>query len=198
MTNIKLAGRLSLAYDVLRQAIKACPVDILPDSHKKVLDPGYKTDTLYRLKGTGERMARLQEMIDLGAELLIIVESRADILKRHGIAILKRFIPEQAYYDFGKKLWTVKDNKDIAANSMQSAYDPDVTYRNKSGKRHVGAVTNISVTCADENPVQVITDYTVDKNIKGDSEMLEERLKCIKERTNLTDLNIDGGFWRKH
>lgn len=195
MSNIKLAGRLSLAYDVLTQAIKICPPDVLLDSHKTVLDPGYKTDTLYRLRGTGERMTRLQEMIDLGAKLLAVVESCPDVLQLDGIAILQRFIREQAYYDYGKKLWTVKDNKDIAADSLQSAYDPDATYRNKSGKRHVGTVTNICETCADENPIQIVTDYTVEKNVKGDSEMLKERLQGIKERTELTDLNVDGGFF---
>lgn len=195
MTNIKLAGRVSLAFDVLRQAIKACPVDIIPDSHKKVLDPEYKTDTLYRLKGNGERMVRLQEMINLGTELLALVESRPDILQLYGISILKRFISEQAYYDFGKNSWIVKDNKDIAANSLQSAYDPDATYRKKSGKRHVGDVANICETCADENPVQMITDYCVEQNIKGDSEMLEERLESIKERTDVSDINIDGAYF---
>jgi len=34
MTNIKLAGWLSLAYDVLSQAVKACPPELLTDSLK--------------------------------------------------------------------------------------------------------------------------------------------------------------------
>jgi len=32
MSNIKLAGRLSLAYDVLLQALRACPEEILPNN----------------------------------------------------------------------------------------------------------------------------------------------------------------------
>ncbi len=48
MTNIKLAGRLSLAYDVLSQALAACPPELLTDSLKHVLEPEYKTKVLYR------------------------------------------------------------------------------------------------------------------------------------------------------
>jgi len=195
MTNIKLGGRLSLAYDVLEQAIKACPEDMLTDSYKNVLDPKYRTNALYHTKGNEARMQRLQEMINLGAELLDLVESRPDICEKRGIEILRRFISEQAYFESGKKAWIIKDNKDIAANSLQSAYDEDVTYRKKAGKGHVGLVANLSETCAEENPVQLITDYAVEKNIIGDTEMLEERIEEIKERTGLTDLNVDGGYF---
>jgi hypothetical protein len=50
MSNIKKAGRMSLAYDVLTQAVKAIPKDKLTDSLSKVLEPSFKTDILYRSK----------------------------------------------------------------------------------------------------------------------------------------------------
>ena len=193
MTNIKLGGRLSLAYDVLVQAIKACPDDVLTDAHKNVLNPKYRTDALYRTRGKEARMQRLQEMVNLGAELLELVKSRPEVCDNRGIRILHRFISEQAYFEISKKMWVVKDNKDITADSLQSAYDEDSTYRSKAGKGHVCFVVNLSETCAEENPVQVITDYTVKKNITGDTEMLDERIEEIKERTRLTHLYVDGG-----
>ena len=194
MTNIKNAGRLSLAYDVLVQAIKACPPEILTDALKRVPEPEYKTNTLYRSKGS-EAKKRLQEIIDLGNELLSIIESRSDILQLNAIAILQRFICEQADFDQEKKTWVAKENKEIAPTSLQSAYDPDVTYRKKSGKGHTGLVVNIAETCADENPVQIITDYTVEKNTVSDTEMMEKRLPEIQKRTELTDLYTDGGYF---
>ncbi|MFZ3130141.1 MAG: hypothetical protein WA125_03325 [Desulfosporosinus sp.] len=39
MSNIKRAGRLALAYDVLLQGIKACPLEILSSEFKEVLEP---------------------------------------------------------------------------------------------------------------------------------------------------------------
>ncbi|GAB6273961.1 MAG: hypothetical protein STSR0004_08240 [Peptococcaceae bacterium] len=62
MTNIKLAGRLFLAYDVLTQALAACPPEILTNELKNVLEPEYKTKTLYRSKGS-EAKKRIQEII---------------------------------------------------------------------------------------------------------------------------------------
>ena len=76
MSNIKLAGRLSLAYDVLLQAIKACPEDILPDNLKEVLKPEFKTDLLYRSRSS-QVPGRLQEMLGLSAALLELVEGKS-------------------------------------------------------------------------------------------------------------------------
>lgn len=70
--------------------------------------------------------------------------------------------------------WVAKENKEIRASSLQSAYDPDATYRKKGNKDHVGYVVNIAETCSQENPVQLITDYTLEKNSKSDAvEMLK-------------------------
>jgi len=38
LSNIKRAGRLSVAFDVLEQAVKTCPKDLLPESLKQILD----------------------------------------------------------------------------------------------------------------------------------------------------------------
>lgn len=194
MTNIKLAGRLSLAYDVLSQAVKACPPELLTESLKQVLEPEYKTKVLYRTKGS-EAQKRIQEMIGLGIELIAIIEPHSNIRELNAMAILQRFINEQATFDSEKNTWQAKANKDIEADSLQSAYDPDVTYRKKASKGHVGLVLNIAETCADENPVQIITDYTVEKNRVGDAEILEKRIPEIQNKMDVTDVFVDGGYF---
>jgi len=194
MTNIKLAGRLSLAYDVLSQAVNACPPELLTDALKHVLESEYKTRVLYRSRGS-EAQKRIQELIDLVSELVFIAEPNPSLRRLNAMAILRRFINEQATFDSEKKLWKAKANKDIAADSLQSAYDSDVTYRKKASKGHVGLVLNIAETCADENPVQIITDYAVEKNRVGDAEMLEKRIPEIKNKMNVTDFYVDGGYF---
>ncbi|MBS4025298.1 MAG: transposase [Clostridia bacterium] len=62
MTNIKLAGRLSLAYDVLAHAVKACPPEILTNTLKNVLETEFKTKALYKSKGS-EAQKRIQEIL---------------------------------------------------------------------------------------------------------------------------------------
>ena len=63
MSNIKLAGRLSLAHDVLVQALKECQQE-LPEQLKEVLKPEFKTNLLYKTR-SGQVSGRLQEMFDL-------------------------------------------------------------------------------------------------------------------------------------
>lgn len=102
-------------------------------------------------------------MIDLGSKLLTLIKTNPELSELNDIAVLQRFIKEQAVFNEEKQTWEAKANKDIAADSVQSAHDPDVTYRKKGAKKHVGLVLNLTETCADENPAQIITDYTVQK-----------------------------------
>ncbi len=138
MPNIKVAGRLSIAYDVLRQAISDCPLEILPQDIQDVLKPEYNTET---------------------------------------------------------KTWVAKPNKDIQATSLQSAYDPDATFRNKAGKIHSGYVLNLAETCNDDNPVQLITDYSLEDNGAYDAHILHKRLTVMKElNPELKDVYVDGAY----
>ncbi|HVJ49816.1 radical SAM protein, partial [Desulfitobacterium sp.] len=54
-----------------------------------------------------------------------------------------------------------KENKDIAASSLQSAFDTEATYRKKAGKNHVGFAVNLAETCSDNNPVHTYSEPTI-------------------------------------
>ncbi|TEB08537.1 hypothetical protein Psch_02101 [Pelotomaculum schinkii] len=58
-------------------------------------------------------------------------------------------------------------------------------------------MANLAETCSDDNPVQLITDYTLEQNTKSDVEMLKERLPVISEKTDLAELYTDGGITAK-
>jgi hypothetical protein len=191
--NIKRAGRLSLAFDVLEQAIKVIPAEMRTERLNKVLEPGFKTDLLFRTKGP-EVKNRLQELLDLIHELLKIADHPA-LKELNGVKVARRFLREQAEYDYQEDAYSAKSNKNIAPTSLQSAYDQDATYRKKGNKQAVGYVENITETCGDENKVQFVTDYTLNPNVKSDVEMLEDRLPEIKERTGVEDIYADGGYY---
>lgn len=53
----------------------------------------------------------------------------------------------------------------------------------------------IAETCAQENPVQLITDYKVEANIKSDVEIIKDRLPAIQKNTGCKELYVDGGFY---
>ena len=193
MSNIKLAGRLSLAYDVLVNGIKALPENLLNDALKIFLQPDYKTQFLYKLKGK-DTPSRIQSLIEYCSEAIQLVQGQPDLKASSEIQLMVRFLREQATFNEERNLWTAKDNREISPKSLQSAYDPDATYRSKNGKKHVGYVLNLAETCADENPVQIVTQYDLAPNTTSDIELLQKALPNLKEK-GTKDLYTDGGYY---
>ncbi len=194
MPNIRRAGRLALAFDVLKQAVRVCPPEILPESLRQVLEPAFKTEVLYRSRAS-EAKNKLQYLLELQQQLLDVVASFPEVAELPLVKLVRRFLAEQTVFDPVLKKRVAKKGQEISPDSLQSAYDPDATFRRKGNKDRVGYTYTLTETCADENPVQFVTDYTLTKNVKTDPETLEERLSMNKERTGLTDLYQDGGFY---
>jgi hypothetical protein len=194
MSNIKKAGRMSLAYDVLTQAVKAIPKDKLTDSLSKVLEPSFKTDILYRSKQQ-DGDSKLSLLLNLCKEALDILEQQPGMLESDEVRITKRFLNEQSITaDDSEKKLVPKSKKDISPDSLQSAFDEDATFRRKGNVAQSGYVLEISETCSKDNDFQLITDYAVEANTVSDVEILTGRIKEIHENTNCTDMYVDGGF----
>jgi len=191
--NIKSAGRLSLAYDFLEKAAKAIPQKYLNKSLKEVLEPSFKTKLLFKTQAS-KINEKLETVLKLCTEAYDLANEK-QLTSTEEIKLLERFLNEQAQYDTEKKVWVPKDNKEISAASMQSAYDTDATFRNKSGNKSQGYVLNLAETCSKDNPVQLVTDYELDVNIKSDTELAQRRLDPIKQNTDVTDLYVDGGYY---
>lgn len=193
MSNIKKCGRLSLAYDVLVKAVKGIPKERLSDSLSKVLEPDFKTETLYRTKSQGSD-SKLTLLLNLLREAITILKAHPDTMESEEVRIAERFLNEQSTTDIENGKLTPKPNKEISSGSLQSAYDEDATYRKKGNVSQSGYVLEISETCDSENPFQLITDYTVEPNNTSDVEILQGRLEKIRENTRCTDMYVDGGF----
>ncbi len=194
MSNIRRAGRLALSFDVLKQALKACPVDLLTPELLEVLEPSFKNNLLYKVKSR-EVPSRLQEMLGLCATLLNIVAQHEKLQEEREIKVLARFFAEQAEYDEESSSWKAKEHeKGTTSHHLRSAYDEDATCRVKGDKVYVGYVANITETCADENPVQIVTDYIVEPNTASDTTMAKEALPHLTEQHGLEDLYVDGGY----
>jgi hypothetical protein len=193
MSNIKKSGRMSLAYDVLVQAVKAIPQEKRTDALRKVLEPNFKTDVLYRTrKQDGD--SKLTQLLNLCSEALQILEVQPDMLDSEVVQITRRFLAEQSISDEQSEKLIPKPNKEISPDSLQSAYDTDATFRKKGTVSQSGYVLEISETCSKENDVQFITDYAVEPNTVSDVEILTGRMEEIHKNTNCTDMYVDGGF----
>lgn len=191
MSNIKKAGRLALAFDVLCRAVKAIPENGRTESLQKVLEPEFKTDTLYRAKPS-ENESRLDLLLNLCLEAYEILKATSGVSEE--LRIVKRFLSEQANLNHETGRLKSKDNKHISTDSLQSAFDEDATFRRKADISQSGFVAEIAETCSKDNPVQLITDYQIAPNITSDVEIIKERLPKIID-SGCKDLYVDGGFY---
>lgn len=171
MSNIKIDGRLVLAFDVLCKAVKAIPEAKCTGELSKVLEEGFKKETLYKSKPSGSD-SRLQILLDLCLDAMNILKSIPDMEDSDQLRIITRFLSEQAYIDNSSGRVKAKDSKSIATDSLQSVCDEDATYRKKGTKGQSGYVLEIAEICSKDNDFQLITDYKVDKNIKSDVEII--------------------------
>lgn len=192
--NIQKAGRLALAFDVLFHAVQSCPQEILPGSLQAVITPLFKTTLLYKTKASGTQ-SRLESLLELSNQLLLLVKEKKEIVESKSIAVLVRFLREQGIWSEAEQRWIAKDTKDIGAGTLQSAHDLDATYRKKGTKAACGYVCNLTETCSQENEAQFITDYTLEKNTTADVDLIQDRIQDIKQRTDLEDLYVDGGYY---
>jgi hypothetical protein len=167
--NIKNAGRLALAYDVIEQALKVMPCEIMTDSMKEILDNSYKKKILYKSRGE-DIVSRIQGILDIGQKIIELTSEISEMKDLQAIKILKRFISEQTKTESETRKVKAKENKEIHADSLQSAYDEDATYRSKGKKAGKGYSVNISESCNKENEVQFITHYNVKSNVASDIE----------------------------
>ena len=194
MPNIRKAGRLSLAYDVLIQALKKCPSELLPAELLKVLEPSFKTDLLYRTKSR-DIDSRLEEMLRLCFLFTELAANTPPLKNCSAAALVMRFLGDHADIDPDTKEIEVKTGADVSSDSLQSAYDPDATNRTKNGVNYSGYTANIFETCSDLNPVQMLTDYVLERNNVADTTMLNERLGKVAKTYGAGDLYVDGGYY---
>jgi len=193
MSNIKKAGRLSLAYDVLVKATNAIPEIERTEELAKVLDKKFKTDVLYRSKAQ-EADGKLAALLNLCQEALNILEANAILHESEAARITRRFLSEQAEIDKETGKLVPRSNKEISAGSLQSAYDEDATYRKKGNTGQSGYTLELSETCGKDNPFQLLTDHAVKPNIVNDADILKDRLGKINTNTGCDDMYVDGAF----
>jgi len=98
-----------------------------------------------------------------------------------------------------KKKVVVKLPEEISSSSIQSPDDIDAAYRNKNGKSSKGQTINITETANPDNPLNLLTDVSVQKNNIDDSKVLEARIEKIKEKTpDIEELHFDGAYGSKN
>lgn len=117
---------------------------------------------------------------------------QAEISHLQAYRLMERLLREQCQInEDAPEPVTLKDPKDIPADSLQSPADPDATY----GRKGKGYKASLTETCAPENPFQVITDVAVDAASASDQHDVVAVLDRLDESGHKpAELFADAGY----
>lgn len=191
-SNICETTRLRLMVEVLQRTHRMLG-EVDQERYAKAFEPylkGKAGQYAYRIKPSesGEHLVRI------GLLMQQLVEKLAGTYgSERSYQILKRVFVEHFVVETGSDL-RPKKGQELSASSLQSPDDEQATYRQKQGKDYVGYVANFTETCDPENELQLVMKVQVEPNTTEDAQMLEEALPDLKERTDVDQMNTDGGY----
>jgi hypothetical protein len=190
-SNIRAMTRLQLLVEVVQRTHR-----ILDEADQQQYADdfcpyikGSSGQYIYRIKGE-EYDKHIQRVGELMYRL--VAELRAKYANEPAYQILERVFKEHFITD--ETTLRVKQGEELSAGSLQSPDDWEATYRRKRGQDHNGYVTNVTETCHPENPFQLIVKVQTESNNTDDAVMLTEALPNLKERTDVDEMNTDGGY----
>lgn len=192
MSNIGSYSRTQLLVEMLIRLHR-----ILSDEDKRqfcdVLAPYIKQSSgqyIYNL----QRSAIPHELEKLGLLYHQLYEALKENYQDFDVfSIFERVYHE--HFTIVKDKVKVKPSKELSSSILQSPDDIDATYRKKNGKHYRGQAVNVTETANPENQVNLLTDVAVCANNTDDSEILNERIEPIKEKTpDLDELHTDGAY----
>lgn len=190
-SNIREMGRVQLLVEVLQRVERMLnETDRLryAESFAPYLK-GHAGHYVYRMKGE-EVSPHLQRIGEFMQQLL--TELQPTYGEEIVYEILARVFSEHFKLEQAKV--QLKPNSELTSSCMQSPDDLEATYREKRGVGYRGYVANVSETCNPENELQLITKIQVAANNIDDDQLLAEALPNLKERTELDEMNTDGGY----
>lgn len=144
----------------------------------------------YRVKGKEATQAHLEKV---GQALWTLLTELKPIYETQDVyRVVERLFREN--FDVVNCEVRLKENKELAAGSLQSLDDLEATYHTKGTQHYKGYVVNVTETCDPQNEVQLITKVQVASNNVSDSQFLQEALPDLKHRTGLETLITDGAY----
>jgi hypothetical protein len=194
LSNLAHWSRLELVVGVLQKVYQQLPEALQTQWEERLAAyrRGRPHQVCYRIKAS-EQEQHLQTLGELLQALAVELEQTA--AQHPALALLQRVLAEQFVLDAARCL-TVRPAAEVASDSLQSPYDPDATYRVKSGQRYRGGyVVNVSETADPANPVQLLTDVQVEPNQTDDAQLLQQALDGQAERgVEVKQVTTDGGY----
>ena len=178
-SNIAWLSRYELIHETLRlfytQAKQSGKLDKTTEK---------RLDDLLKLEGnkvvytcsSEEVKSRLQELGELIYKILPLFSSSSGVYYQ----TLQQVFSEQYRVD-EKKIVVAREKEEISAKSVQSPHDTDCHYRNKDGKKVKGYTINVTESCDDDKPLNLIGHVDVRKASSSDVDFLQDDIKKSQE-----------------
>jgi hypothetical protein len=144
----------------------------------------------YRIKGKEAVWAEIQRVGEVFYPLL--QQLRADYGQEAIYATAQRFFDEN--FTLNQEQVKAKPNHEISPGCLQSVDDVEASYRVKGNHAHRGYAANLSETCNPVNPMQLVTQISLEPNRTSDQEMLKQDVPAIQARMALEHLINDGEY----
>lgn len=193
LSNIAQGSRLELVLSVLQKGIRALPEEGQAIWQQEQAEYVTKTpqQIYYRVKNE-DVTVHLQKTGSLLLSLLSELEAQTEASAT--TEMVARVLQEQYHLEAEGTL-SLRDPREVGADSLQSPHDLEATYRQKNGGSYRGYVANISETCDPDNEVQLITSVQTTSNNTDDSDLLAQSLAEQSERGHdIEKMTVDGGY----
>lgn len=174
-SNIAWLSRYELIHETLRlfytQAKQSGKLDKSTEN---------RLDDLLKLEGNKvvytcsneEVKSRLQELGELIYKILSLFSSLSGVCYQ----TLQRVFNEQYRVD-EKKIVVAREKEEISGKSVQSPYDTDCHYRNKDNQKVKGYSINVTESCDDDKPLNLISHVDVRKASSSDVDFFQDDIK---------------------
>jgi hypothetical protein len=206
-SNCKKMSRLELIYTVIYKHIKElAKVDeaLILEAYKVYLKEKHRKEFIYQIKNDALD-SKLAILLTQAYELYQNGLGNQTVKELESFKLLERLINEQVTINEEGSI-EVKEGKEIKPVYLQSATDPDATYRKKY-KDNIGYVANVVETYddSDEDCTKgIITSYDYKPNTHSDIEFARDYInETIKNKENNNEDNqtvkvsLDGAYFEQ-
>lgn len=192
-SNIVNASRLQLLIEGIQRVhriLSEADQLQLEDSFKPYLK-GTAGQYTYRVKN---KEALAEHFQKVGTAIYHLLEELGDgYANEAAYQVLERLLAEN-YNLIDDGHVCPKEHQELSSGCLQSVDDLEASYRKKGNEHYKGYVANLTETCDPKNEVQLITKVQVAPNNIDDTQLLQEALPELVERTALETLYTDGGY----
>lgn len=190
-SNIRAMSRLQLLVEILQRVHRV----LQEGDQQRYSDDfspyvkGSSGQYIYHIKGeqSSEHLQRIGELM-----YKLVDELSVSYAGKGAYQMLQRVFQE--HFILEETGLRPRQGEELSASSLQSPDDWEATYREKRGRGHKGYVANLTETCDPDNDFQLIVKVQTEPNNVDDAAMLAEALPELKERTQVEQMNTDGGY----